>query len=93
MLLMDRNDDRPGLDQSQRAIVDTWFPGATLVADHGWGVVDSVVLQLHVGRGHQDVIVKAGGPSNHHIDRELTAHELFVAPLAADGTGTSLAPW
>ena len=30
---------------------------------------------------NQDYVVKAGGPANHHIGREITAHEAFTTPL------------
>ncbi|GIG39356.1 phosphotransferase enzyme family protein [Cellulomonas phragmiteti] len=70
----------PGVRAEQQAVLEMWFPGATLVADHSWGLVERSVLQLrHDGR---DVIVKAGGPDDHHMEREIRAHHEFVAPLA-----------
>lgn len=70
----------PGVRAEQQAVLDTWFPGAVLEADHSWGQVERSVLQLRYdGR---DVIVKAGGPDDHHMDREIQAHHEFVAPLA-----------
>lgn len=71
----------PGLRPDQRAQVDAWFPGATLVDDHSWGLVDRAVLQLH--HEGRDVVVKAGGPEDHHMDREIWAHSEVVGPLAA----------
>jgi hypothetical protein len=68
--------------------VNSWFPGAGLIEDRSWGLVDPTVLQLrHHG---QDVIVKAGGPDNHHIARELAAYEQFVSPLAGCGRSPRL---
>lgn len=78
----------PGLDPAQSETVERWFPTAELVADHSWGEVESVVLQLRHARKH--VIVKAGGPSNHHIAREIDAHEWVVAVLAEVGAAPRL---
>ncbi|GEK23525.1 phosphotransferase [Cellulomonas xylanilytica] len=70
----------PGLHPGQQAAVDTWFPGAVLVADHSWPLPGRTVLRLH----HQgrDLVVKAGRPDDHHMDREIAAHSEVVAPLA-----------
>lgn len=53
-----------------------------------WGIVDSTVLR--VTRGGTDYVVKAVGPGNHHLSRELRAHKEAaghlgdrVAPLVA----------
>jgi len=84
----------PGLSVDQSALVDAWFPRAELVADHSWGLVESTVLQLRRadldGDSAAGVTVKAGGPGNHHVDRELTAHETVVAPLAELGAAPRL---
>ncbi|MCC2335026.1 phosphotransferase family protein [Cellulomonas wangsupingiae] len=72
----------PGLRPEQQAAVDEWFPGAVLVADHSWALGRSV-LQLH--HGGRDVVVKAGLPDDHHMDREIRAHREVVGPLAARG--------
>ncbi|KQR07250.1 aminoglycoside phosphotransferase family protein [Cellulomonas sp. Leaf334] len=70
----------PGLAAAQRTAVDAWFPGAELVADHSWVLLGRTVLRLrHEGR---DVVVKAGRPDDHHMDREIAAHAEVVAPLA-----------
>ena len=61
------------LSPEQRACVQAWLPGAEVVADLSWNQVDTVVLRVrHAGR---DVIVKAAGPDDHHLGRELDAHE------------------
>ena len=70
----------PGLSADQAAAVHGWFPGAELVADHGWGLVGRAVLQLR--HGDQDVVVKAGSADDNHMAREITAHESAVGPLA-----------
>ena len=59
----------PGLRPEQGAVVESWFPDASLVADHSWDGAARAVLQLrHRGR---DVVVKAGGPDDHRMDREI----------------------
>ena len=66
------------LTLEQQQLVDHWFPGAVLVQDLSWGLIDTTVLHLRVdGR---EFIVKAGGPDNHHLDREITGHAEFTAP-------------
>lgn len=79
---------RPGLTPTQAGVVAGWFPGAELVEDLSWGQTDTAVLHLRHD-GH-DVVVKAGGPSNHHIGREITGHECFTAPLLQVGGAARL---
>lgn len=44
-----------------------------------WGLMDTKVLRVR--DGDREVVVKAAGPANHHIGREITAHESFTGPL------------
>ncbi|MDO5645278.1 MAG: phosphotransferase [Dermabacter sp.] len=53
-----------------------------------WGLIDTRVL--HVRAGGRDLIVKAAGPANHHIGREITAHESWTAPLVRAGRAGAL---
>ena len=75
--------DLPRLTTVQLDIVRTWLPGAELVADLGWELMGTAVLHLRTAEG--DYIVKAGGPANHHIDREIFAHQHFSGPWVARG--------
>ncbi|ODT25742.1 MAG: aminoglycoside phosphotransferase [Microbacterium sp. SCN 69-37] len=50
-----------------------------LVSDMSWGQVDTRVLRVMAGTEH--FVVKAAGPSNHHIGREISAHETATGPL------------
>lgn len=59
-----------------------------LVRDMSWNLVESTVL--HVRSGDRDIIVKAGGPTNHHIDRELAAHPEFTRTLVDTGHAAAL---
>lgn len=59
-----------------------------LVRDMSWNLVESTVL--HVRAGDRDLVVKAGGPSNHHIARELAAHPEHTSPLVDTGHAAGL---
>ncbi|MEH1167864.1 phosphotransferase [Micromonospora sp. CPCC 205539] len=61
----------------QRALLDQWLPGATVEKDHSWGLVQTTVLEMtHAGAR---LIVKAGGDSDHHVERELHAHLTWLS--------------
>lgn len=60
------------MSTDQQALLDRWLPGAEVVQDHSWGQVERAVLE--VTRGGERFIVKAGGPSDHHMEREIHAH-------------------
>ncbi|GAA1378390.1 aminoglycoside phosphotransferase family protein [Luteococcus sanguinis] len=66
------------LTATQCRVLDDWFPGHVLVADMSWGLVDTVV-QHHRWHGGE-VVVKAAGPGNHHIGREITGREQWCRP-------------
>lgn len=72
-----------GLSPDQQVLVEQWFPGAEVVSDLSWGLVDTTVLHLRTGAG--EVVVKAAGPDNHHIGREITGHERWTGPWLANG--------
>lgn len=78
----------PGLTRAQVDLVRRWFPHAQLVADHSWGLTDTAVLHLRTVAG--DVVVKAGARGNHHIGREITAHEHWVGVWARIGRAPTL---
>ena len=70
---------RNRLSLKQAELVETWLPGARLVNDCSWQLSDTVVLEVE-HQGHR-YIVKAGRSSNHHILREIEAHQLATAVL------------
>lgn len=76
------------LSPAQRELLETWLPRPRAVRDHGWGLVDSAVLE--VVSGGERFIVKADGEAQHHITRELDAHERWVAPWVAAGRAPQL---
>lgn len=61
------------LSVAQRTRLAEWMPGAEVVADLSWNLVDTVVL--HVRDRGSDAIVKAATPDNHHFTREIEAYE------------------
>lgn len=69
----------PGLDHTQHDLVRSWLSDAELVSEHSWGLVDTVVLRVRADG--QDLTVKAAGPGNHHVGREIDAHERWTGPL------------
>ncbi|MEV4275127.1 phosphotransferase family protein [Actinoplanes xinjiangensis] len=76
------------LSPRQRALLDVWLPGAQVVRDHSWGIVETTVLEiLHSGRR---LIMKAGGAADHHIARELRAHREWLTPWTDRGRAPSL---
>ncbi|WP_194397916.1 aminoglycoside phosphotransferase family protein [Microbacterium atlanticum] len=61
------------LSAAQRARVASWLPGVEIVDDLSWSHSGTVVLRAsHDGR---ELIVKAAGPGDHHLARELDAYE------------------
>lgn len=79
---------RAGLTPAQQTFVRSVLPDVELVADHSWGLLDTVVL--HVRSGGRDLVVKACGPQNTHFPRELTAHRGWTDVLVARGDAGAL---
>jgi aminoglycoside/choline kinase family phosphotransferase len=77
------------LDARQRALVAAWLPGAEVEADLGWGLVPTTVLRVRAADGRR-CVVKAGGPSDHHIAREIRAHLSWLAPWVREGRAPTL---
>ncbi|MDQ0613165.1 Ser/Thr protein kinase RdoA (MazF antagonist) [Microbacterium sp. W4I4] len=72
-----------GLDAAQRAWVDERLPDAELIRDMSWGLVDTTVL--HVRVAGEEFVVKAAGPEDTHLPREIAAHSSCTAPLITTG--------
>ena len=49
-----------------------------VLADRSWGLVQTTVLEVTCGGAR--FIVKAGGESDHHMEREIRAHRLWLRP-------------
>lgn len=71
------------LSRQQRALLDQWLPGASVAKDHGWGLVETTVLEVTWSGSR--FIVKAGGAGDHHIERELHAHVNWLKPWTSAG--------
>lgn len=71
------------LPADQQALLDAWLPGATVVADHSWSLGLRHVLELeHDGERYA---LKAGGPDDGHMAREINAHVRWLAPWTSRG--------
>lgn len=73
--------DRGLLEPAQLRFAESHLARPALVSDMSWGQVDTRVLRVRTRDG--DVVVKAAGPGNHHIGREITGYEEIGARLAA----------
>lgn len=72
---------RPGLSPEQLTLLRKWLPGAVLERDHSWASgIRSVLEVSHTG---DRFIIKAGKPDDHHMDREITAHQKWLEPWAS----------
>lgn len=71
------------LRDRQHALLESWLPGHRVVRDHSWGLVDNAVLEVEA-RGRR-YVVKADGPTHHHVQRELDAHERWLGPWVSAG--------
>lgn len=76
------------LSSVQRRLLCDWLPGFEVVRDFSWGLIDNSVLEVAVGS--ERYIVKAGGETNHHIGRELDAHERWLSPWTSSGRAPRL---
>ncbi|MFI7023960.1 phosphotransferase family protein [Micromonospora sp. NPDC049900] len=69
---------RDRLSRTQRDLLDRWLPDATVIRDLGWDLLPTTVLEVvHDGARY---VVKAGGPEDQHIARELRAHHHWLTP-------------
>lgn len=75
--------DDSGLSPAQAAFVCRVLPGASILADESWGLLDTRVLHVRSSAG--DHTVKASGPGNTHFPRELTAHRHWTGALLRGG--------
>lgn len=76
------------LDQTQQELLNEWLGRWEVVADHSWGLADTRVLEVESDEGR--AIVKASGPSNVHLVREIRAHRTWTEPWRATGQAARL---
>lgn len=66
------------LTSEQRWLLSARFGEIRVLGDMSWGLVATTVLDVETDEGR--LVVKAGGDTDHHIKREITAHECWTAP-------------
>ncbi|MGN5237173.1 phosphotransferase [Rhodococcus sp. SJ-3] len=71
------------LTQSQQATLRGRLPQFDVVADMSWNLVETTVLRIATPEGR--FVVKAGGAADHHIAREIRAHETWTGQWVATG--------
>jgi hypothetical protein len=76
------------LEELDKEFVELHLNEPELVEDMSWGLVDTKVLRVRSAR--DDFVVKTADLGNHHIGREITAHESFTAPLVRIGRTSRL---
>lgn len=77
------------LPDDQQAVLDRWLPGARVVRDHSWqelGLRQVLELEHEGGR----YVLKAGGPDDGHMAREIRAHRSWLAPWTSRGRAPSM---
>ncbi|MDV6270817.1 phosphotransferase [Rhodococcus globerulus] len=76
------------LNNDQADHIARWLPHARLRSDLSWNLLDTVVFD--VDSDHGRFVIKAGGPTNHHMGREIAAHQGFTECLARTGHAPQL---
>lgn len=77
------------ISRRQQELLEHWLPGAEVVRDHSWGLVERAVFEMeHDG---EQYVVKAGGAADHHIGREIHAHLNWLGPWTTRRRAPSLA--
>ncbi|MCF4123010.1 aminoglycoside phosphotransferase family protein [Antribacter sp. KLBMP9083] len=72
------------LDERQRGLLAAWLPNAVVVRDHSWGYDQTTVLEVATTDGGR-FIVKAAGPADVKIGREIHAHQHWAHPWTSTG--------
>lgn len=76
------------LSEPSRRFVEDHLDAPVLVADLSWGLTDTKVLRIR--SSGRDFVVKAAGPDNHHLGREISAHESATHDLVERGYSSCL---
>lgn len=71
------------LTSYQQEALQHRFPRFDVLSDMSWNLVETTVL--HIDSPDGQLVVKAGGASDHHIAREIRAHEMWTGPWVATG--------
>ncbi|MFG3338336.1 phosphotransferase family protein [Glycomyces sp. NPDC048151] len=81
-------DPLDALDQRQRSLLAAWLPDIAIEADMSWDLVGTVVLRAKAG--DRLVVVKAAGPDDPHLLREIHAHREWTGPWTRTGRAPRL---
>lgn len=81
-------DSHPELSAEQARLLALWLPDARIRHDHSWDLGARSVLEVATAEGV--FIVKAGRADDHHIGREITAHEQWLATWTSRGRAPEL---
>lgn len=73
----------PRLSDRQAELLEAWLPGARLEHDHSWDLGMRAVLEVTCSG--ERFMVKAGPADDHHMMREITAHQRWLAPWTSIG--------
>ena len=77
------------LPDDQQAVLDGWLPDARVVHDHSWQELGQRrVLELEHEGGRY--VLKAGGPDDGHMAREIRAHRSWLTPWTSRGRAPSM---
>lgn len=73
----------PRLSARQAELLESWLPGAVTVRDHSWELAARAVLE--VTWSGEPFIIKAGSGNDHHMEREIIAHDQWLTPWTSIG--------
>ncbi len=77
------------LSPRQRELLGAWLPNHRVQADLSWGLVSTTVLDVLSADGTR-CIVKAAGPQDHHLAREIHAHLHWLGRWRSTGHAPQL---
>jgi tRNA A-37 threonylcarbamoyl transferase component Bud32 len=80
--------DESVLTYEQVRLLDQWYPDRRVIADHSWDLARTHVLEVTTPDEH--LIVKAAGPADREIAREIRAHRELLRPWTSIGRAPAL---
>jgi len=85
---MTRSDPAQFLSAEQAVRIRSWLGNVQVLEDLSWNLTDTKVL--HLRSNQREFILKTGGENNHHISRELHAHQGYTAELKSRGIAANM---
>ena len=71
------------LSRRQTELVEYWLSEPRVIADMSWDQRGTAVLDVECPQGR--LVIKAAGPADHHIDREIMAYRTVTGALSRTG--------